>query len=83
MQEKIRLLTRKDDPSVAPKQKTQNKLGKTAADESTSMRSKLQNTSPDNKNICSTLDTSVSLPPLEYNIVDEMKKTWANSVCLS
>lgn len=47
-------------------------------DKHTSMGSKLQNTLPDNTNIRSTPDTSVSLPPLDYNIVDDMKKTRVN-----
>lgn len=42
------------------------------------MRSKLQNTPLDNTNINPTPDTLVSLPPLDYKIVDGMKKTWAN-----
>jgi len=42
------------------------------------MSSKLQNTLSDNMDICSTLDTSVSLPPLDYNIVEDMKKNWVN-----
>ena len=47
-------------------------------DKSTSMSNKLQNTPLDNTNICSTPNTSVSLPPMEYNIVDDMKKTREN-----
>lgn len=42
------------------------------------MSSKLQNTFLDNTNIYSTPDTSVILPPLDYKIVDDMKKTWEN-----
>jgi len=45
---------------------------------STSMRNKLQNNLLDNMNIHSTLETSVNLPHLDYNIVDDMKKTRAN-----
>jgi len=29
-------------------------------------------------NICSTLDTLASLSSMDYNIVEDMKKTWAN-----
>ena len=78
MQEKIRLLIRNADPLVTMKQKTQIKSCKTMAKKSTSMRKKLQNTSPDNINIRSTLDTLVSLPPLEYDIVDDMEKNLVN-----
>lgn len=49
-------------------------------DMSTSMSSKLQNTPLDNMNISHTPDTSVRLPPLEYNIVDDMKKTHMNII---
>jgi len=42
------------------------------------MSNKLQNTLPDNMNIYSTPNTLVSLPPLDYNIVDVMKETRAN-----
>jgi len=47
-------------------------------EKSTSMSGKLQNTPPDNTNILSTPNTLVSLPPLEYDIIDDMKKTLAN-----
>jgi len=36
------------------------------------------NDSLDSTNIRSTSDTSVSLPPLDYNVVDDMKKNRAN-----
>lgn len=78
MQENIRMLIRKVDPLVILKQKTQSKPGKIAKNKSTSMSSNLQNTPLDNTNIRSTLDTSVSLPPLDYNIIDDMKKTRVN-----
>ena len=78
MQEKMRLLMRKVDTPATPKKKTQSNSEKTTMDKSTSMSNKLQNTLSDNTNICSTPDTSVSLPPLDYNIVDDMKKTRAN-----
>jgi len=42
------------------------------------MSNKLQNTLPNDTNIRSTLDTSVILPPLDYNIVDVMKNNQAN-----
>ena len=64
-QEKMRLMLRKVDPPATPKQKTQNKIGKTTADKSTSMSSKLENTLPNNMNIGSSLDTSMILPPLD------------------
>ena len=78
IQENMRLLMRKANPPAAPKQKTQNKFGNTTVDKSTSMNNKLQNTPPDNMNIRSTPNTSVGLPPLDYNIFDDMKKTQAN-----
>lgn len=78
MQEKVNQLLRKIDLPASPKQKTQSKSGKTAVDKSTSMISKLHNTLLDNTNTHFTLETSVSLPPLDYNIIDDMKKTRAN-----
>ena len=78
MQEKIRVLLRRTDPPAAPKKKTQSKYGKATMDKSTSMRSKLQNTPSYNMNTHFTPDTLMSLPPLDYNIVDDMKKTRAN-----
>ena len=78
IQEKMRLLMTKSDLPAALKKKTQNKSAKTAVNKSTSMSSKLQNTPPDNTNIHSTPDTSIILPPLDYKIVDEMKKNRAN-----
>ncbi len=77
-QEKMRLFLRKGDPPTTPKQKTHNKSGKTTMDKSTSMSNKLQNTPLENTNISPTPNTSVILPPLDYNIVDDMKKTWKN-----
>ncbi len=38
------------------------------------MSNKLKNTPSDNTNIHSTLNTSVILPPMDYKIVDDMKK---------
>ncbi len=78
MQEKVRQLIKKVDPPAASKQPTQSKFRKTTANKSTSIGSKLQKNPPDITSICSTPDTSVSLPPLDYNIVDDMKKTRAN-----
>lgn len=75
MEEKVRLLMRKVDPPVVRKQKTQSEPRKTATDMSMFMSSKLKNTPPDNTNISRTPDTRVSPPPLEYNIMDDMKKT--------
>lgn len=77
-QENMRLLMRKVDPLATPKQKTQSKSQKIVADKSMSMSSKLQNTPPDNMDIRSTPDTSVRLPPMEYNIVDDMNKNQVN-----
>lgn len=77
-QENMKLLLKKVDPLATPKQKTQNESRKTVADKSTSMSSKLQNTPPDNTNISPTPNTSVILPPLDYNIVDYMEKTHTN-----
>jgi len=74
----MRLLVTKDDPPATLKQKTKNKFEETASDKNTSMSSKLQNTRSDEKNIHSTPDILVSLPPLDYNIVDDMKKNQAN-----
>lgn len=68
----------KVDPLAAPKKETQKKSGKKVVDKSTSMSSKLQNTSPNNMNIYSTPDTLVILPPLNNNIVDNMKKNRVN-----
>ena len=65
MQEKVRLLIRKIDPPAPSKQQTQSKFGKRTTDKSTSMSRKLQTTSPDNTNIHSTLNISVSIPPLD------------------
>jgi len=46
------------------------------------MSSKLQNTPPDKVNISLSPNTSVIIPPMDYNIVDDMKKTRANiSLC--
>lgn len=42
------------------------------------MSNKLHNTLLDNTNISPALDTSVSIPPLDYNIVYDMKKTQEN-----
>lgn len=42
------------------------------------MSSKPQNTSLENMNTSLTLDISVSLPTLDYNIMEYMKKTHAN-----
>lgn len=78
MQEKVRWLIKKADPPATWKQQTQSKSGKTMADKNTFVRNKLQNSLPDNTSICSTPDTSVILPPLDYNIVDDMKKTKVN-----
>jgi len=47
-------------------------------DKSTSMSKKLHNTPLDNTITSVTPETSVSLPPLDYNIVDDMNKTRAN-----
>jgi len=74
----MRLLIRKVDQPAAPKQKIENMSKNKVADKSTSVSRKLQNTSPNNTNISPTLDTSMSLPTLDYNIVDDMKKTWVN-----
>jgi len=73
MQEKMRQLMRKANPLATWKQETLSKSGKTAADKSTSMRSKLQNTPLDNTNIHSTPDTSVIQPLIDYDIVEDMK----------
>lgn len=53
-------------------------FGKTVEDKNMPIGSKLQNTPLNGTNIHSTLDNSVSLPPLDYNTVDDMKKTRAN-----
>ena len=79
MQENVRQLIKKANPPTTSKQQTQRKSGKTAADKSTSMSSKLRNIPPDNKNICSTPNTSVSLLLVNCNIVDDMKKTQLNT----
>jgi len=71
----MRLLIKKANPLDFQRQKTQSKSGKIAVDKTISMSSKLKNTLPENMDIRSTVDTSVSLPPLDYNIVDDMKKT--------
>ena len=65
---------RKADPPIALKKKTQNKFGKTMTDKGASMSNKLGNAPPNDMNIHSTSKTSVTLLPLEYNIVDDMKK---------
>jgi len=78
MQEKVRQMIKKVEPLAASKQQTQSKSRKSSVDKSMSIGNKLQNTLPDSTNIHSTLDTSVSLPPLDYNIVDDMKKTGVN-----
>ena len=69
---------RKVDPRAVPNQKAQSKLGKTTENKSTSMSSKLQNTLPDYTNTSLTVDTSVSLPTLDHNIMENMKKTCVN-----
>lgn len=78
MQEKVGLLIKKVDPLAVPRQKTQSKFGKTTTYKTTSMSSKLQNTLPNNTDIYSNPNISVSLPPLDYNIVEDMKETWVN-----
>ena len=83
MQEKVRVLIKKAGPPATPRQKTQSKFGKTVADNTTSKSFKLQNTSPDNTDIHSILDTSVSLPTLDNNIIEDMKKIEWTLVCLS
>jgi len=60
---------------ASSKKQTKNKSKKTMVGQSTSMSGKLQNTLPDSTHTHSTLDTLVSLPPMDYNIVDDMKKT--------
>jgi len=75
MQEKVGLLIKKVDPLAVPRQKTQSKFGKTTTYKTTSMSSKLQNTLPNNTDIYSNPNISVSLPPLDYNIVEDMKET--------
>jgi len=60
---------RKVDPPAIPKQKTKIKPGKVAKDNSMSMSNKLQNTPANNTITSLTYDTTVSLPPLDYNIV--------------
>lgn len=77
MQQRLELL-RKVDPPTIQKQKTQSKLGKTVGEKSMSMSSKLQNTPLDNMNTSLTSDISVILPALDYNIMEDMKKTHAN-----
>lgn len=42
------------------------------------MRSKIQNTPLDSMNASLTHDISMSLPTLDYNIVEDMKKAHAN-----
>ena len=78
IKEKTRFLMRKVDPLVTPKQKIQNKSGKIAVNKNISMSNKMKNTLSDNTNIRSTPDTSISLLALDYNIVDDMKKTQEN-----
>jgi len=77
MKQKLELPRRVDSPSIQ-KQKTQSKFGKIATDKSTSMRNKLENTLLENMNTGLTLETLVSLPPMDYNILDDMNKTHAN-----
>jgi len=78
MQEKVRCLIKKVDPPATSKQQTQSKFRKPTADKNTYVSSKLQNNPPDSTRICSTPDTSMSIPPLDYNIVDDMNKTRVN-----
>jgi len=75
MQVKVRQIIKKFDPPVASKQQTQSKSGKTAADKNTFVGSKLQNHPLDSMSICPSPETSVSLPPMDYNIINDMKKT--------
>jgi len=49
-------------------------------DKSTSMSSKLQNTLSDSTITNLTLDTSMGLLPLDYNVVDDMKKKHVNII---
>lgn len=75
MQDKGRRLIKKFDPPTASKKQTQSKSKKTASVNNTSITSKLQNNPLDRMSIRSTPNTSVSLPPLDYNIVGDMNKT--------
>lgn len=77
MKQKLELLRKVDAPALQ-KQKTQSKPGKTATNKSISMSIGLQNTSSNNMNTSLTPDTSVILPPLDYNIVEDMKKPHTN-----
>jgi len=78
MQEKVRQLIKKTDPPAASKQQTQSKSRKTSVDKSTSIGNKLQNTPSDSTNIHSTPDSLMSLPPLDYNIINYIKKMQEN-----
>jgi len=71
-------MLRKVDPAAIQKQKTESKPEKIVVDKSTSMSSKLKNILLNNMNSSLTPDTSVSLPPVDYKIMDNMKKTHAN-----
>lgn len=74
MQEKVKWMIKKVDSLAASKKQTQRRSGNKMMDKNTFVRSKLWNNLPDNKSICSTPETLVSLPPLDYNIVNDMNK---------
>jgi len=77
MNKRLELL-RKFDPPAIQKHKSQTNPRKTTANKSTSMSIKLHNTPPDSTNMSLTSDILVSLPTLDYNIMEDMRKACAN-----
>ena len=75
--QKFKQMIRKVDPPTSSTQKTQRKSGKISPTKDTSSNS-LQNTPSDSTNTSFPLYKSVSLPTLDYNIVEDMKKTREN-----
>ena len=68
-------------PPIDSTQNTQNNFGKTTSTKSFSTSSKDITIPPKTMNSVPPLDTLMSLPAIEYNIVEDMKKARAN-ICL-
>lgn len=76
--EKLMQMFTKVGPPVPSRQKTQNKSRKIAPTKDISMSSSLENTPLDSTNTSLPPDISVSLSTLDYNIVEDIKKTHVN-----
>ena len=78
LNKKFNQLLRTIDPLASSTWKTQSKSKKIATRKDSSMSSKIQDTPPDRTNTSLPRENSVSLLALDYNIVEDMKKTRGN-----